>query len=132
MRSGKMDYTHDQLEAVRRVEYSQNYYEILEVSKEASDDDIKKAYKKLVLQLHPDKNNAPGAADAFKAVVNASEMLSTEEKRRKYDAMISQQQGMMDMGDLQGLDWLLLGVGAGLSALAGYMLYKSSQSRSKK
>ncbi|XP_052755685.1 dnaJ homolog subfamily B member 14 [Galleria mellonella] len=80
------EYTQEQLEAVRRVNTKcKDYYEILGVTKEATDSDIKKSYKKLALQLHPDKNHAPGAAEAFKAIGNAAAILTDPEKRKQYD-----------------------------------------------
>lgn len=65
---------------------------MLGVKKEATDSEIKKAYKKLALQLHPDKNKAPGAAEAFKAVGNAVAILTDAEKRKQYDLYGSQEQ----------------------------------------
>ena len=59
------------------------YYEILEVSQDASIDDIKKAYKKLALQYHPDKNKE--ADIKFKEISNAYEILGDPEKRQNYD-----------------------------------------------
>ncbi|XP_039273142.1 dnaJ homolog subfamily B member 12-like [Styela clava] len=79
------DYTPEQYDAVKRVKKSKDYYSILGVEKEASSSDLKKAYRKLALQLHPDKNKAPGATDAFKAVGRAFGVLSDSEKRREYD-----------------------------------------------
>lgn len=62
-----------------------DYYEVLNVTKEATDSEIKKSYKKLALVLHPDKNPAPGADEAFKAVGNAMAILTDAEKRKSYD-----------------------------------------------
>lgn len=62
-----------------------DYYKILEISKRATDDDIKKAYRKLALKYHPDKNKSPGAEEKFKEVAEAYEVLSDKKKREIYD-----------------------------------------------
>ncbi|XP_053188656.1 dnaJ homolog subfamily B member 12a isoform X1 [Scomber japonicus] len=78
-------YTADQLDAVRKIKSCKDYYQILGVEKTASEEDLKKAYRKLALKFHPDKNHAPGATEAFKAIGNAYAVLSNTEKRRQYD-----------------------------------------------
>ncbi|XP_058807017.1 dnaJ homolog subfamily B member 12 [Phymastichus coffea] len=80
-----INYTEEQIEHVRRIKKCKDYYEILGINKDATDSEIKKAYKKLALQLHPDKNKAPGAAEAFKAIGNAVAVLTDVEKRKQYD-----------------------------------------------
>ncbi|MFZ6003807.1 MAG: molecular chaperone DnaJ [Actinomycetota bacterium] len=60
-------------------------YEILEVRRDASAEDIKRAYRRLARQLHPDTNPDPTASDRFKQVAQAYEVLSDPEKRQRYD-----------------------------------------------
>lgn len=79
------EYTKEQVDAVKKIMRCKDYYEILGISKEATDSDLKKAYRKLALQFHPDKNKAPGAGEAFKAVGNAFAVLSDAEKKKQYD-----------------------------------------------
>lgn len=65
-----------------------DYYEVLGVSKTASDDEIKKAYRKLAMKYHPDRNQGEKAKEAeekFKEVKEAYEMLSDDQKRAAYD-----------------------------------------------
>jgi len=62
------------------------YYEVLGVSRTATKDEIKKAYRKLALQFHPDKNpDNKDAEEHFKEVNEAYEVLSNDDKRRRYD-----------------------------------------------
>lgn len=79
------DYTQTQVDMVSQIKRCKDYYEVLNVTKESTDSEIKKAYKKLALQLHPDKNHAPGAVEAFKTVGNAVAVLTDAEKRKSYD-----------------------------------------------
>ena len=66
-----------------------DYYEILGVPKDASQADIRKAFQKKAMKLHPDVNKAPDAEQQFKEVSEAYAVLSDEDKRRRYDAMRS-------------------------------------------
>ncbi|KAA8523026.1 hypothetical protein F0562_009449 [Nyssa sinensis] len=78
-------YTEEQISIVKEIKRKKDYYEILGLEKTSTVEDVRKAYRKLSLKVHPDKNKAPGAEEAFKAVSKAFQCLSDEESRKKYD-----------------------------------------------
>jgi len=89
-----------------------DYYEILGVPKNASDDEIKKAYRKLAMKHHPDRNQGDGGKDSearFKEAKEAYEMLSDAEKRAAYDQF-----------GHAGVDPNMRGPGAGAEGFGGF------------
>src|SRR3954465_11565560 len=64
-----------------------DYYEALGVSRDASEEDIRRAYRRLARQYHPDVNKEPDAEDRFKEISEAYEVLRDPEKRQKSDRL---------------------------------------------
>lgn len=78
--------TREDVEIVTHVlNNKEDYYSILKITKTATEEEVKKAYKKLALRLHPDKNKHAKAEEAFKHVSAAHTTLCDQEKRRVYD-----------------------------------------------
>ncbi|KAK6161679.1 hypothetical protein DH2020_005060 [Rehmannia glutinosa] len=84
-------YTEEQVTVVREIKRKKDYYEILGLEKSCSSEDVRKAYRKISLKVHPDKNQAPGAEEAFKMVSKAFQCLSDGESRKRYDLVGSEE-----------------------------------------
>jgi molecular chaperone DnaJ len=67
------------------VTEKRDYYEVLGVTRDASQEDIKKAFRKLAFQYHPDRNKEQGAEEKFKEISEAYAILSDEQKKAQYD-----------------------------------------------
>ncbi len=80
-------------------------YQILGVSRDASPDDIKRAYRKLARELHPDINPDPVTQERFKEVTAAYEVLRDPDKRRMYDRGIDPRTGQAAGGGFGGFDF---------------------------
>jgi curved DNA-binding protein len=77
----------------------QDYYEALEVPRDASTEDIRAAYRKLARKYHPDVNKEPGAEDRFKEISEAYEVLRDPEKRERYDRLGANWKAGQDVSD---------------------------------
>ncbi|KAI5067812.1 hypothetical protein GOP47_0018340 [Adiantum capillus-veneris] len=75
----------EQVEIVHRIRKTKDYYEILGLKKDCTAEELRKAYKKISLKVHPDKNSAAGAEEAFKHVSKAFAYLNDESSRAMYD-----------------------------------------------
>ena len=79
------EFTPEEAAAANEILRCKDYYRLLGVEKNATDSQLKKGYHKKALKVHPDKNNAPQASEAFKRVNAAMECLNDKTKRRVYD-----------------------------------------------
>lgn len=77
-----------------------DHYEVLGVARDASADEIRKAYRRLARELHPDVNKDEGAEDRFKQVTHAYEVLSDAQSRQRYDRGGDEQGGFGPFGDI--------------------------------
>jgi molecular chaperone DnaJ len=93
--------------ADQTVPEKKDYYEVLGVPRDASREDIKRAYRKLALKYHPDKNKAPDAEERFKEISEAYGVLYDEQKRKMYNTYghsgIDQQYSQEDI--FRGVDF---------------------------
>jgi len=115
-------YTKDQEIIVEKIlkHKSHEYYKILEIDQKSTDTEIKKAYRKISLKVHPDKNSHPKAADCFKIVNKAFEVLGDSNKRRIYDQTGSDPDQRGGMGSTSGFSAFNRGAGgAGSSPFGG-------------
>jgi molecular chaperone DnaJ len=79
-----------------------DYYEVLGISRNSSDDEIRGAFRKLAFKYHPDRNAAADAEDKFKEINEAYEVLSDQQRRREYDQFGHQGPGAFGAGGAQG------------------------------
>lgn len=82
---GEPSYSEENVQLIREIKRRKDYYEILGLEKSCSVEEIRKAYRKLSLKVHPDKNKAPGSEEAFKKVSMAFKCLSNDDSRTQYD-----------------------------------------------
>jgi len=95
------------------VQYK-DYYKVLGLPKDATPEQIRKAYRKLARELHPDVNKASGAEQRFKEVNEANEVLSDPEKRKRYDqvgANWQQYEQWQQQGSGRNFEWVFTGPG---------------------
>ena len=100
-----------------------DYYSVLEVSRDATEEEIRKAFRRKALEYHPDRNKSPGAAERFKEVNEAYQVLTDPERRAQYNrfghAGAGAQAGGAGFGRGFGIDDFLGGYGSIFEAFFG-------------
>ena len=86
---------------ITRLRSTKDFYDVLGVEREATEDEIKKSYRKLAMKLHPDKCQLDGCEEAFKKVSSAYACLSDSEKRQQYN-LTGSEDGPSGMGGFRG------------------------------
>ncbi|MBA4387765.1 MAG: cytochrome C biogenesis protein [Verrucomicrobia bacterium] len=97
-----------------------DYYEIMGVPRAASQDEIKKTYRKLARQYHPDVNKSAGAEARFKEISEANEVLSDPDKRKRYDELGSNWQAGQDFRPPPGWENVHFGFGGRSGTSRGF------------
>ncbi len=115
------------------AENKRDYYEVLGLSKGASDEEIKRAFRKLAKQYHPDVNKEPGAEEKFKEIGEAYAVLSDPEKKRQYDqfghAAFDGTSGAGGFGGFSGFDFEDFDLGSIFESMMGGSFGGSSRNR---
>src|SRR3954452_13035686 len=99
---------------------ARDHYEALGVPRDASEEDIRSAYRRLARQNHPDVNKDPGAEDRFKEISEAYEVLRDPEKRAQYDRFGENWRAGQDVSGAQGFDPSQFGFGEGGGGGGGF------------
>ena len=91
-----------------------DHYETLGVGRDSTAEEIKRAYRRLARELHPDTNPDPAAGERFKAVTHAYEVLSDAEKRQRYDMFGDDRASVSGFGDFGGISDLFATIFGGV------------------
>lgn len=106
----------------------QDYYQTLGVKRDASQQEIQRAYRKLARQYHPDMNKADDASDKFKQIGEAYEVLKDPEKRKKYDTLGENWKAGQDFRPPPGWEQMFRGGGGrGTSGSGGFEFHSGGQ-----
>lgn len=109
-----------------------DYYEVLGLDRNASEDDIKRAFRKLAKKYHPDVSTEAHAEERFKEINEAYQVLSNSERRAKYDQFGHQGVDFENQGGFAGFDFDFGDIFSGFSDLFGGGFNKSRSSRHHK